>query len=223
MRTRPRLLAAACSAVALLVAGFSTEPLRAQSEEKFASKERPAILSCDGPISRDVDEAALVAAFGARNVVSEDIYVGEGAFEPGTAIYPDDEARRIEILWHDPQQRRRPARVILHELSGTRFVLPGGEVLLPGASLAEIEAANGRPFELSGFGWDYGGAVTDWRGGGLGALPGGCLLFARFMEGPDAEPAALARVAGDIAFSSDDPAMRAARPLLSMLSFGWAQ
>ncbi|WP_349370421.1 hypothetical protein [Salinarimonas sp.] len=214
---RPRALVATLTLCAL-----ASADAHAQSAEKFASKEEPATLSCDGPIGRDADEAALVAAFGARNVALADIYVGEGAFEPGTAIFPDDEARRIEILWHDPDARRRPARVILYDLSGTRFALGDGATLAPGASLAQVEAANGGPFDLYGFEWDYGGTVGDWRGGRLGALPGGCLLFARLAADPDADPDALASVAGDSLFSSDDPAMRAAQPILWTLSYGWA-
>lgn len=211
---------AASAAIAL--AALAAGPAFGETKAKFASKEQPATLSCDGPIGRDADEATLIAAFGARHVVDADIYVGEGAFEPGTAIHPDDEARRIEILWHDPEARRRPARVILHDLSGTRFDLGDGETLAPGASLAEVEAANGGAFDLYGFEWDYGGTVSGWRGGRLGALPGGCLLFARLAADPDADPAALASVAGDQVFSSDDAAMRAAGPVLRTLSYGWA-
>lgn len=215
MRPRAGLLA-------LALATLAVGPALAQSGEKFASKEVPATLSCAGPITRDADEAALVAAFGARNVVAEDIYVGEGAFEPGTAIYPDDEARRIEILWHDPDARRRPARVMLHEPSSTRFALGDGGTLAVGATLEDVEAANGGPFDLYGFDWDYGGTVSDWRDGRLGALPGGCVLFARFAPGPDADPDASFEVAGDQVFSSARPAMRAARPIVSMLSYGFA-
>jgi hypothetical protein len=50
-----------------------------------------------------------------------------------------------------------------------------------GSTLAEVQKVNGRPFLVNGFEWDYGGLVTNWKGGMLGRpLPGGCTVRLRF-------------------------------------------
>lgn len=54
-----------------------------------------------GPITTATSEASLEALFGAGQVRRADVYIGERSTTPGTAIYPDDTERRIEIIWSD--------------------------------------------------------------------------------------------------------------------------
>src|SRR5215475_8277814 len=64
---------------------------------------------------------------------------------------------------------------------------------------------NAKPFKLSGFDWDYGGRVTDWRGGVLGKpQPGGCNLGIEFVHPEDAAEENLTKVSGDREFLSDN-------------------
>ncbi len=60
-----------------------------------------------------------------------------------------------------------------------------------GMTLAEIEALNGRPFKLYGFGFDYGGTTLDWNGGSLDKQAGGCTLTLRFTMREGADNAAV--------------------------------
>ena len=48
-----------------------------------------------------------------------------------------------------------------------------------GDGIEAVEKANGGPFAVSGFEWDYGGFVTDWKGGKLKEA-GGCATTVRF-------------------------------------------
>ena len=79
-------------------------------------------------------------------------------------------------------------------------------------TLGEIEALNGRPFRLYGFGFDYGGTTLDWNGGALATQAGGCTLTLRFMmrEGADNE----AVYGGERSFMSNDEGMRKAAPVV---------
>src|SRR4029079_1807421 len=43
--------------------------------------------------------ARLKARFGAKNVISQGVVVGEGMEEPGAVIFPNDPERRLEIVW----------------------------------------------------------------------------------------------------------------------------
>jgi hypothetical protein len=86
--------------------------------------------------------------------------------------------------------------------------------LAPGADVASVEAANGKPFEVSGFDWDYGGYIEDFHGGKLKSLPGGCTLSIRFaVEGdlPDG-------MSGDgVKIASTDKRLRAAGAKVSAI------
>lgn len=185
----------------------------------------PELLGCRGPFAKDASAATLVAAFGAANVAHEDLDVGEGFTEPGTVIFKDDDKRRIEVLWHDGQTRRRPSSIIVREPSIWRVAVSGngGATLGIGMDLATVEAANRRPFTLNGFGWDGAGYVGEWSGGRLAKLDGGCSLSLRFGPSLQAKPAAVSKVSGDKPFASNAPGMRAVKPRIEQISLGWPQ
>lgn len=185
-----------------------------------ANAEPPPSLSCTGVFARDTNKARLASAFGAANVRDGEIPGAEGSTERGTLIFPDDPARRIEILWQDEKNSRIPAMVRVGPESTWTFAVEGG-ALKPGQSLAEVRALNGGPFALAGFEWDYGGTVTDWKAGRLARIPGGCTLSVIFAPDPDAPEKARLKVSGDATFSSDGAAMKAVRPKVEVLSFGW--
>ncbi len=180
------------------------------------------VLDCVGPFAKDSSEARLRQHFGADNVGSGDIDIGEATTEPGTIVFPKDERRRIEVLWHDGVNRRQPRSIALAGSStwviSARF--PDRRRFGLGADLRQVEAINGRAFMLNGFGWINGGAVVDWRGGAL-ETSHACRLSLQYDHGKKASSRAIKRVSGGRRFSSSDPAMRSARPTLSSISLYW--
>ena len=74
--------------------------------------------------------------------------------------------------------------------------------LSTGSTLADATAANGRPFELFGFEWDYGGIVTDLKDGALYDIDG-CRVMMSF--GPGADTTLPGELLGDVELMSDDP------------------
>lgn len=187
-----------------------------------AGAQAPLRLACGGPIAQAASAASLASAFGAGNVRKADIDVAEGATEPGTVLFPDDPRRRLEILWHDAEKERRPSLIRVGEGSDWRIATPTGDVRM-GLPLAEVEKLNGKPFTLNGFEWDYGGYATDWKGGTLGRLPGGCIMGLRFATDPQADEKAMLKVAGDVEFSSSAAVMRAVRPSVTQMTISWAE
>lgn len=161
-------------------------------------------FACAGPFAADAGEAGLVRRFGRSNVVFRTVPAPEGEMVKATVLFPRDRSRRVEIVWFDERKRRRPAEVLVYDPGPWRT--PEGIGI--GATLGEVEAANGKPFTLSGFGWDYGGSVLDWDGGRLART--GCRLLLRF------EPAGTYGddLDGDREFRSDQAQMRAARPVV---------
>jgi hypothetical protein len=174
-----------------------------------------AVLACEGPFAADSSEARLVAAFGKANVAFEEVDGPEGTKEMATVVFGKDPKRRLTVRWDEEKKRQRP----LHIELGPAWRLANG--LRRELSLAEVEALNGRPFALSGFEWDFGGYVTDWKKGRLERLPGGCNAIVGF--GPDEAAPSTARdtVSGDATFASDSKAMRAVKPRVGIISVGY--
>jgi hypothetical protein len=185
-----------------------------------AGAQQPDLLACRGPLARDGSEAALAKAYGSANVTRAAIAVGEGMTEPGTIVFAKDPKRRIDILWHDGARRIRPSTISVAPTATWRIAIPDAEpAIRQGMSLAQVEAANGRPFEILGFGWDRGGHAGDWKGGRLARPDGGCELSLRF----EPEPGFLAMdaISGDRPFSSADARIRAVKPVVVEVRLNW--
>ncbi len=173
------------------------------------------IVDCRGPFARDSSHARLVTTFGRRNVRYQKVHGAEGEKLWASVLHPADAKARLEFIWNDEKRRRLPWMRI--ENASTWQSQNGIHVGMP---LAEVERINGGPFSLSGFEWDYGGRVTDWRGGTLSRpLPGGCQIGIDFYPAENAPAAALDNVSGDQDFASDNADMRATgRPSASSSS-----
>ena len=171
-----------------------------------------------GPITAETSDASIDALFGPNNVQRGDVYLGEGFTAAGTVVYPDDAARRVEIVWSD-NARTTPKEI---RLTGETSAWRTAEGLSLGSTLREIEHLNGFPFKLAGFGFDYGGTVVDCGRGQLmmvgcsgdaARAPTGRLLVMRLRPGASAIAAPEYRqVVGDRVFSSGHPAMQALNP-----------
>ncbi len=190
----------------------------------LAQRPAPTVLDCTGPFARTADERTLAQVFGAANVERADVPVGEGEgnTEPGTVIFAKDPAKRIDILWHEAYSR--PNVIIIRNGSTWPVAVTGlDKPVVNGTPLTEIEAMNGKPFTLTGFGWDLGGYANGWDGGRLEKPVGGCNLSVRFDPASDAPGDALDKVNGDVEFLSTDRAMRQTRPVVIEIELGWPQ
>jgi hypothetical protein len=121
-----------------------------------------------------ISEAELRQRYGPSVVEATRIDIGEGETAVGTVLYPADSLRRAEIIWQDSVNRRRPARLILR---GDRTLWQLNRGISLGTNLQKLERLNGRPFLLAGFGWDYAGVITDWKGGTLDSALAGVKLY----------------------------------------------
>jgi hypothetical protein len=161
-----------------------------------------------GPVTADISEADLRKRYGEAVLESTRIQIGEGETMAGAVLFGGDSLRRAEIIWGDTLNRRRPSRLILR---GSRSQWRTDEGISLGTTLHELERLNGRPFTLAGFGWDYGGVITDWAGGNLGRVLTGTLLY--LDPGPGAyESAEYSQVLGDRDYSSASAPMQRLDP-----------
>lgn len=181
-----------------------------------APKKPEQVIACTGPFKKSVTHASLMKAFGANNVAVRSVGTGEGETQTASVIFPRDAARRIEVLWIDEKRLRKPVEI----RTGVASTWRTEHGIRRGMRLHQIEALNGRPFRLYGFGFDYGGTTLDWNGGALATQAGGCTLTLRFMMREGADNNAV--YGGEQSFLSDDEGMRKAAPIVDAveLRFG---
>lgn len=188
----------------------------------FALAERaasPRVIKCEGPFGRNASHADLVKAFGSANVVYQDIDGAEGETIKASVLYPNDAKAKLEIIWGDEKARRRP---MIRAKDQSGWASTNG--IRIGMALEEIEKMNGKPFKLSGFDWDDGGRVRDWKGGALAKpLPGGCVVGVEFVHAEDVPEANLSKVTGEGEFLSDGADMRAVEPYVAVVTISYPQ
>lgn len=162
-----------------------------------------------GEVRGDSTEASLKATYGEDQVRSESLMFAEGMERPGIVVFPDDPAKRVEVLFGEAN----PDKIELIRVHGEGSIWQTPQGVKVGTSLKELEQINGKPFVMLGLGWDYGGGVTDWQGG---ALEGLSLRLEAIGEGLDQE--AVSKVSGDREVSSDDPAMQIVNPRVTQIT-----
>lgn len=179
-------------------------------------------VSCIGALGRESDLQTVERTFGSTNVqrrVERDTASGVDA---ATIVFPDDPAKRIEIVWRNTTTMRRPASIHLADGSKVKIAATSGSTIAIGSTLAEVESANGVPFKMSAFNPIDGGLVTPvgWRGGVLSQVTGGCTIYVRFRPGR-ADAAEIAEVTGTIELQSNTPALRRVQPVVASMELYW--
>jgi hypothetical protein len=156
-------------------------------------------------------EAELEATYGKANVVSQNIDLGEGETEPGTALFPHDPTREVDILWKDPQVKRSPKQV---QISGEKSEWKTVHGITLGTTLKTLEQLNRKPFLLAGFGFDYSGTITSWNQGAMEdeLVRPGRVILRLLPKNNSVHSKAETSVLGDRYFSSGHPAMQELNP-----------
>lgn len=118
-----------------------------------------------GKITKENATLEGVRALYGDQVREDSVFVAEGFWLPGLIVFPD-QANEIQI-GYEPEQGSLPTFIrTWNEDSDWKTA----EGIAVGSSLAEVENANGTGLSFLGFGWDYGGTVTEWYGGKLEGL-----------------------------------------------------
>jgi hypothetical protein len=218
------LAAGGCSK-APAVDGASAAPAAAPAETSAAgvtpsampaaASPRNLALNCVAPFTPDATAATLAAAFGKENVIPETIDGPEGEKLNVTAIYPNDPAKRIEVYFKDEEAR---TGLVWANVKSDKSVWSGPGGVKIGDPIESVEEANGGVFQISGFDWDYGGFVNDWKGGKLMETAPGCRTVLRFRRAADNRDMS---IIGEGGRASDLPALRAAKPTIDEFGIRW--
>jgi hypothetical protein len=162
-----------------------------------------------GPVTKDSTQASLEEQFGKEQVRAGDIPGPEGLTLPGLTVFADQADKTMSVYLSESE----PKRVSHVQINGDSSVWKTAQGLGLGTTLAELETLNGRPFELMGLYWDYGGHVTNWKGG---ALEGMTLQLN--SAATDLSEEEMTAISGDKTVTSDLPALRKANPRVSQIT-----
>jgi hypothetical protein len=191
-----------------------TEPGVAAKPSRSAN---PQVVACSGVFGRDSSHVKLAMAFQSRNVAFTQVDAGSGGKAMASVLFAKDPKRRLEVWWSKPASRSDTHLIVIN--GGSDWTAPG-ELRL-GLTLAELEQLNGKPFKLLGFDKNNVATLSNWNGGGLAAIPGGCKVGISLRPAPTAPASAISALSADREFTSGDAALRAVNPTVSEILVGY--
>ena len=174
-------------------------------------------VACSGTFGKDSSHLKLAMTFDSKNITFTDVESTGGTKVPASVLFPKDPKRRLEVWWANPAARSDTYLIVINGKSD--WSAPGG--LRLGLNLAQLEKLNHKAFKLKGFDKDGTATVSDWDGGVLASLPGGCKSGVNLRADPKVRAETVAALAADKEYSSEDPEMRAVKPAVSEILIGY--
>lgn len=162
-------------------------------------------------------EVELKQKFAADRVQYDTIWGAEGNFGFGTYIDKGTKDE-VQIMWADSLRMggvMSAMAVAFYDQKTGNYIFDNrwsSEMGVKiGTTTDELETLNGKPFIFSGFGWDYGGGIMDWKGGKLGVEGLGIALTEDLKpnEIPEKE---YMQILGDQDVKSDHPVVKKVQP-----------
>ncbi len=150
-----------------------------------------------GLIRATTTEAEVEQYYGAKNIKIQEVPIAEGDTREGVLLFPGTK-NELEIVWDIAADFGQPEFIRISQ-DNTDWKTQDG--ITVGTTLETLEKINGKPFKFYGFGWDYGGLVTNWNDGKLNSY----LLVALIPQNFDKLDNTLR---GEVELSSDDPKVR---------------
>lgn len=206
MRIRTQFLLSACL--------ISLHPFALSAEDAQAPKDLH--LTCENPVSRTDTAQSLRQRFGNLAQI-EEIDGAEGETQKVLVLFAKQasSAYRVEVFFSDLEMKK---------VAGLRVNTEKGlwsyNGLKIGDAIQSVEKANGKPIQLFGFGWDYGGHVVSLQGGTLAANKPGCQMHLRFNINDSKRPSQ--SIMGDKKIKSNMPELKRVGAYLSEISLNFS-
>ena len=173
-------------------------------------------VACSGSFAKDSSHLKLAMTFDSKNIAFTDVDAN-GTKVPASVLFPKDPKRRLEVWWANPASRSDTYLIVINGKSD--WSAPGG--LRLGLNLAQIEKLNHKAFKIKGFDKDGNATVSDWDGGALASLAGGCKSGVTLRADAKVPAEAVTALEADKEYSSADPEMRAVKPAVSEILIGY--
>jgi hypothetical protein len=199
---------------------MQTPPARSQTQPQRQPASYPPaqpgrVVTCGGAFAKDSTHVKLATAYKPENVVFTEVDASEGKKLMATVLFPKDPKRRLEVWWDNETSRSGTYLIVINGQS--TWTAPKGLKL--GMQVAQIERLNGKPFKLKGFGSSNEGSVSDWQGGALESIAGGCKVGVSMRADAKASPNAIELAAAELA--STDAAVKAIKPAVAEIIVGY--
>jgi len=204
---RKAWISAALASALLLLEG----PLWAQQRAPTT------VVACSGTFAKDSSHLKLAMFFDSKNITFTDVEASEGAKVPASVLFPNDPKRRLEVWWSNITARKDIHLIVIGGQS--TWVAPGG--LRLGQTLEQVEKLNHKAFRLKGFDKDGIATGSDWDGGTLATVAGGCKPGISLRADAKASAEKIGALSVDEEYSSSDPAIRATKPTVSEILIGY--
>ena len=204
---RKAWISAALAPALALLAG----PLSAQQRTPTT------MVACSGTFAKDSSHLELTTAFNSKNVTFADVEAADGTKVPASILFPNDPKRRLEVWWSDRTHRSDIHLIVIGGKS--TWTAPDG--LRLGQTLEQVEKINHKPFKLKGFDKDSIATGSDWDGGALATVAGGCKPGVSLRADAKASAEKIGAFSADKEYSSSDPEIRATKPTVSEIIIGY--
>jgi hypothetical protein len=182
-----------------------------------AASATPHTVACSESFGKDSSHLKLAMSFGFRNVTATNVEANDGTKVAASVIFPDDPQQRLEVWWKDATSGGTHLIVINGQSDWTA---PGG--LRLGLTLAELEKLNHKSFKLRGFDKDGIAAISDWGGGELASLAGGCNAGLSLRADPKVSAKIIGALSPNKEYASSNPQVRATNPIVSEILIGYS-
>ncbi len=202
---RPRQTSPAASSPA----DAAPYPVEGEAEPPAAPATAHAV-ACSESFGKDSSHLKLAMGFGFTNVTATDVEAKDGTKVAASVIFPDDPQQRLEVWWKNATSSGTYLIVITGQSDWTA---PGG--LRLGLTLAELEKLNHKSFKLKGFDKNGVATISDWGGGELASLAGGCAAGLSLRADPKVSAKIIGALSPNKEYASSNPQMRAAKPTVS--------
>jgi hypothetical protein len=173
-------------------------------------------VACSGAFAKNSSHMSLYTVY-KQDVVFTEVDAPEGKKLMASVVFPKDPKRRLEVWWENEAARSGTYLIVINGQS--TWSAPKGLKL--GLQFAALEKLNGKPFKMKGFDKDGVGQISDWQGGALSQLPGGCKAGVFLRPDPKAPTEAREALSGDKEFESSDANVRAAKPAVAEIIIGY--
>jgi hypothetical protein len=191
--------------------------LALQAGPLWAQQRTPTtVVACSGPFAKDSSHLKLSMFFDSKNITFTDVEAS-GSKVPASVLFPNDPKRRLEVWWSNITARKDIHLIVIGGQS--TWAAPGG--LRLGQTLEQVEKLNHKPFKLKGFDKDGIATGTDWDGGALVTVAGGCKAGVSLRADAKASAITIGALSVDEEYSSSDSAIRAAKPTVSEILIGY--
>ena len=191
-----------------------TAPLSAQQRAQPTGAH---VVACSGTFAKDSSHLKLAMFFDSKNITFTDVAASDGSKVPASILFPNDPKRRLEVWWSNITARKDIHLIVIGGQS--TWAAPGG--LRLGQTLEQVEKLNHKPFKLKGFDKDRIATGSNWDGGALATVVGGCRPGVSLRADAKTSAEETGALSVDEEYSSSDPAIRAAKPTVSEILIGY--